>query len=105
MIHPEDMPHVREVFGTTSAREKGLFATEFRLRSTSGDWRWVLSRGKAVHWDEQGQPNPDHRFGYRYRGTQRVQEEMRRSEARFRSLFAMGPVRLSVRPMTVVFWL
>ncbi len=91
MIHPEDMPHVREVFWDyLRSGGKGLFATEFRLRSTSGDWRWVLSRGKAVHWDEQGQPTRIIGLDIDIEELKRVQEEMRRSEARFRSLFAMA---------------
>jgi PAS domain S-box-containing protein len=32
------------------------YHSEFRLRTKTGDWKWVLSRGKAVEYDKSGSP-------------------------------------------------
>ncbi|MFZ6743478.1 EAL domain-containing protein [Undibacterium sp. JH2W] len=55
-IHPDDMSAAhasldRHIKGLTSSHE-----LELRLRTKSGEWRWVLTRGAIVAWDEQGKP-------------------------------------------------
>ena len=55
LLHPDD----REAAKRTELEhiERGEpFALEFRLRNKAGDWKWVMSRGKVVEWDEAGQP-------------------------------------------------
>jgi PAS domain S-box-containing protein len=37
-------------------QSEGNFEVEFRMRTKNGDYKWVLSRGKAVDWDEHGNP-------------------------------------------------
>ncbi len=56
LIHPEDLPGLL-------ADEKGIwegrdrFSLEFRMRAKSGDWKWILDRGKVVQRDPAtGQP-------------------------------------------------
>ncbi|WP_159878243.1 EAL and GGDEF domain-containing protein [Aquitalea denitrificans] len=55
-IHPEDLPLVedtmqRHLDGLTPAYEM-----EMRCKSLRGGWRWILSRGRVVERDENGQP-------------------------------------------------
>jgi PAS domain S-box-containing protein len=55
-IHPEDLPLVedtmqRHLDGLTPAYEM-----EMRCKSLCGGWRWILSRGRVVERDAQGQP-------------------------------------------------
>lgn len=49
-IHPEDLPGI-----VTGERllEEGLdtFSNEFRMRAKSGEWKWILDRGKVVARD------------------------------------------------------
>ena len=56
LVHPEDLPltnmRLREhIEGMTA-----IFEVEQRLRTKSGDWKWVLARGKVVSRDENGVP-------------------------------------------------
>ena len=56
LIHPDDMPRVVE---TVSKHHKGrspFYQAEFRLRSNSGKWHWVLSCGKVFERDIDGKP-------------------------------------------------
>ena len=55
MLHPDDRP------GTSSAIEKYLeyglaFRVEARLRTASGEYRWIASRGRTLK-DANGEPN------------------------------------------------
>ncbi|MFZ6713358.1 EAL domain-containing protein [Undibacterium sp. TC9W] len=56
-IHPDDQKAVqtsleRHIKGQTANHEM-----ELRLRSKSGEWRWVLTRGAIVAWNEHEQPH------------------------------------------------
>ena len=50
LIHPDDLPavqaNVRELW-----RERDHFANEFRMRTKSGKWKWILDRGKVISRD------------------------------------------------------
>ncbi|OHD53903.1 MAG: hypothetical protein A2Y33_00630 [Spirochaetes bacterium GWF1_51_8] len=57
MVHPDDLPKILEDF---SSRRKGSNPNsiiEYRIRTKSGDWKWVLSRGRFVEWNQDGKPN------------------------------------------------
>lgn len=55
LVHPED----RERFRQERARclQEGVpVRVEFRMRTQTGHWRWILSRGMVVERDASGQP-------------------------------------------------
>ena len=54
-IHPDDYPAVLHALHTHFAC-KAEYAPEFRLKSKSGAWIWIQSRGKVVEWDAEGNP-------------------------------------------------
>ena len=49
LIHPDDLPEVQELFRKHLRGDIALFESTHRLRRKDGDWRWVLSRAKAMH--------------------------------------------------------
>ncbi|MCB2180909.1 MAG: PAS domain-containing protein [Desulfobulbaceae bacterium] len=56
LVHPEDKPKTlkkinKHIDGLTSRYE-----AEFRMKNKAGEWQWLLSRGKAVEWDEENRP-------------------------------------------------
>jgi diguanylate cyclase (GGDEF)-like protein/PAS domain S-box-containing protein len=56
VVHPDDLPSTMAQVDRHLRGDTALFEHEFRCRTKSGDWRWVLSRGKVVEKDSQGQP-------------------------------------------------
>jgi PAS domain S-box-containing protein len=54
-LHPDD-GDVLAVFLGARPDDSGTHETEFRLRCRDGSYKWILSRGKVVQWDENGQP-------------------------------------------------
>ncbi len=84
IIHPDDLPDIKEKVREIMSGNRQLVEMEYRLRHKSGEWIWVLGRGRVVNWDDQGKP-------LRFTGTQlnitehkKAQEALRLSEERLR---------------------
>jgi diguanylate cyclase (GGDEF)-like protein/PAS domain S-box-containing protein len=55
-IHPEDWPRVQKLLEEHISGASDLFESEHRVRTASGEWIWVRSRGKVVERDAAGNP-------------------------------------------------
>ncbi len=73
LIHPEDRPEGDRQFADLLAGRIPSFGNEQRMRTASGEWRWILTRGKIVDRDGSGKP-------LRYIGTHRDISDRRRAE-------------------------
>ncbi|MCC5831378.1 MAG: PAS domain S-box protein [Phycisphaeraceae bacterium] len=56
LLHPDDRPRIEGDVRKHLAGETLRYHTEFRLRTRSGDYRWILARGQIVSRDEKGHP-------------------------------------------------
>ena len=56
LLHPEDVPSVMETLEANLEGRDSFYECEHRLRTKSGEWRWVLARGKVIERDEDGKP-------------------------------------------------
>jgi PAS domain S-box-containing protein len=52
-VHPDDLPRVQRELRDHRDRKTAFYATEYRMRSKDGSYKWILARGQAL-WDEQG---------------------------------------------------
>jgi len=86
IVHPDDMPRVKEALKEHWEGRTPVYVCENRLRTKTGSWRWNLDRGKVVEWDADGKPlrmvGTDTDIGER----KRAEEALRESEAKFRNL-------------------
>ncbi|MGG6267256.1 PAS domain-containing protein [Leptolyngbya sp. AN03gr2] len=55
-LHPDDAKRVSQVYISYVSGKTSDYRVEFRQRTKSGDWKWILSLGKIVAWDSEGQP-------------------------------------------------
>src|SRR5215217_6177829 len=53
-IHPDDRQHVLENVDRQDQGDADLDALEYRERRRDGSYVWILSRGKPVEWDDNG---------------------------------------------------
>lgn len=55
-IHPEDRERLRTEIEALSSTASDVVNHEYRNRTKSGDWVWIMSRGKIVDRDSDGNP-------------------------------------------------
>jgi len=55
-IHPDDRSRVQNVVADHFAGRVADYQTEHRVQTRSGEWIWILDRGKIFARDEQGRP-------------------------------------------------
>ena len=56
-IHPEDRDRVLDYMMRQDQGETFAQGIEYRERHQDGRWIWILSRGHAVAWDQNGKPS------------------------------------------------
>ena len=54
LVHPDDMSLVMQKVSANLEGLTSFYECEHRLKSKSGEWRWVLARGKVVERDNDG---------------------------------------------------
>lgn len=95
-LHPDDRERVEGVFRGYMAGDLPEYRVEFRQKTRSGDWKWIMSLGRIVAWDERG--NPLRMLGTHTDMTERKQAELalQESERRLQSVFRVAPTGIGV---------
>ncbi len=99
-LHPDDREKVAKVY---SDYVRGLlpeYRVEFRQRMKDGNWKWILSLGKVIEYDPEGQPL--RMLGTHTDITERKQAEqaLQESEERFSKAFYESPIGILLVDMT-----
>ncbi len=55
-LHPDDREAMSAVYRDYIAGRLPEYRVEFRQRTRTGDWLWILSLGSLVSWDAEGKP-------------------------------------------------
>lgn len=55
LIHPEDVEAAKDTLYNYLSSNGGIYENTYRLRCNNGEYKWIVSRGKAL-WDEKGNP-------------------------------------------------
>ncbi|MGZ5968542.1 MAG: PAS domain S-box protein, partial [Polyangiales bacterium] len=89
-IHPEDLPRVQKILDDYLEGRTAEYEAEMRVRTQSGQWIWILDRGKVITRDPRGKP-------IRMVGTElditarrRAEEELRLAEAKASGIVALS---------------
>ena len=56
LMHPDDLPTVLRDVDAHLAGKRDRVVSEYRIQPRSGDWRWLLARGRIISRDAQGRP-------------------------------------------------
>ncbi len=81
LMHPADVAGTREAIQRYFAGEAPVYEHIHRVGGTGGEWRWVLTRGKAV-FDAAGRPLRMLGTHTDVTASRRLQDRLRESEAR-----------------------
>ncbi len=55
-IHPDDAAEVRDLLKAHLEGRTPIYESQYRLQAKSGEWKWILDRGKVVERDPKGNP-------------------------------------------------
>ena len=90
-VHPDDKQRVRELADLHLQGTTNIYESEYRMQHKSGEWIWVLDRGKVTERDPQGK-------ALRLCGThlditerKRAENDLYRSEKLYRALIEASP--------------
>ena len=92
ILHPDDRESTQEKIHEHIERGSEGFEEEFRLRTKDGDWRWILSRGKVVERDANGE-------SVRMVGTHVDITERKHAEEEIESIFNLTGYMICVADM------
>jgi len=56
LVHPDDLPRAQEILNAHLEGKTPCYEAEFRMRHKSGDWVWILDKGKVIERDADGHP-------------------------------------------------
>jgi len=92
--HPEDLPAAQQAMKDCLAGKTPLYRAEYRMRTKTGDWKWMLALGKIIARNAEGKPT--HMAGVNLDISKRKQAEeaLRESEARYRALLEAIPDKI-----------
>jgi PAS domain S-box-containing protein len=54
LVHPDDLPKVEKVLKAHLEGAAPFYECEYRLRTKSGDWKWIRTRGRITVRDKSG---------------------------------------------------
>ncbi|MFH1112811.1 MAG: sigma 54-interacting transcriptional regulator [Pseudomonadota bacterium] len=86
LIHEEDKPRVLKILHEHLEGRTPLFEAEYRLQAKSGEWQWILTRGRVVERDGDGKPLRAAGTNLNVTDRKRAQQALNLSEERFRAL-------------------
>ncbi len=102
LVHPDDRNRLSEALSDQFHHGEKPYSVELRMRRKAGDYVWILSRGRVVVWD--GERKPLRMVGTHTDISHRkyVEEELRESEMRYRSLIDNVPDIILVHQAGIV---
>ncbi|MDQ5916857.1 MAG: two-component system, sensor histidine kinase and response regulator, partial [Pseudomonadota bacterium] len=56
LMHPEDLPRANELLQRFLTNQDSQYRSEYRLRTKSGEWKWILAIGNAAERDANQLP-------------------------------------------------
>lgn len=56
LVHPDDLPKTLRILNRHIKGETDFYEAEFRMKRKSGEWMWILARGKVIERDGEGKP-------------------------------------------------
>lgn len=56
LIHPDDLPIVKEKIKEHEEGKSDTFSVECRMLMKDGNWKWILNVGKIIERDSKGKP-------------------------------------------------
>jgi len=86
LIHPDDVSSVEQIAADHEAGRTPFFKAVHRMRTKSGEWKWILNWGKVIERDERGRPLRATGIHLDLTGIRQAEASFRDSEERYRAV-------------------
>jgi len=96
MTHPEDWPNVQQGLQNHLEGKTQFYEAEYRARTKSGKWKWILGHGRVTKRDEEGRPLQLTGTHVDIDRLKCAELEIRKNEKMFRSLVENIPFGLTI---------
>lgn len=101
LIHPDDAEATtRQLDAYVHSGGRGVYEAEFRLLDASGEWRWVLAKGRTVRRDSLGRPERVIGMNTDIHTMRQHRDAALESERKFRTIFENAPYAIVVNRMS-----
>ena len=90
-LHPDDLSRATAALMDHLEGKKSDYNAEYRIRTRSGNWKWIADSGKAYEWDDEGKPLRAAGTHLDFTERKTADNELRESESRFRCLIESAP--------------
>lgn len=84
LAHPDDREGVRQAIRSAFKGASGMYSAQHRVRTASGEWIWIESRGKVVERSEDGRAARMTGANADITGRRHIEAALKESEERFR---------------------
>ncbi len=87
LVHPDDKLRVLRALKSHLDNPATYYEAEYRLQANTGEWRWVLDRGKVVETDRTGKPLRMAGIYFDITDRKRIEEQLHDNAERLRGIF------------------
>jgi PAS domain S-box-containing protein len=91
LVHPEDLPRALDDLRAYLEGEADTYDPEIRMRTKSGDWRWIQTIGRVVERDEEGTVARLAGIHLDIDERKRAEQALREAKARYQTLIEHFP--------------
>ncbi|MBU0754029.1 MAG: PAS domain S-box protein, partial [Planctomycetes bacterium] len=91
LIHPGDRSRAERIVRAHEAGETPVFEVEHRMRTKSGEYKWILNWGKIVERDGEGRPVRATGMHMDITARREAEEALKERETRIRAIFESTP--------------
>lgn len=92
LLHPDDRERVMKDLRKCEAGGTAQFNTEFRLKSASGKWIWLMSKGKVVEYDTHKRPLRLVGILTNITRLKEIENDLKMKERQFRNALMQNPL-------------
>lgn len=96
LVHPEDIEWVEKKLNDHILGKSDSYLAEYRVKSKSGEWKWILDRGKVVEFTDTGKAKRISGTHLDITSKKEGEEVLKASEARYRNLVDNLPIGVAI---------
>lgn len=96
LVHPDDLEWVEKKLNDHILGKSDSYLAEYRVKSKSGEWKWILDRGKVVEFTKTGKAKRISGTHLDITSKKKGEEILKASEERYRTLVDNLPIGVAI---------